>query len=154
MPARSGVLAIVLIAACGRQTAATSDTAFHSMDHRHGEMVGADPSALAHEFERTPDGGIIILERKAGDTTTVENIRAHLDGIAAAFRKGDFSTPAFVHGMKADGTDVMARKASAITYAVEERANGSTLRIRTADAEALQAVHAFIDFQVREHRTR
>ena len=132
---------------------ASPDSSFEAMDHRHGDLVGADPSALAHKFVSTPDGGDVILERKAGDPLTLQQIRTHLEGIARAFSTGDFTTPAFVHEKNAAGADVMARKAGAITYRVEDIANGSVLRIRTADAEALQAVHRFIQFQTHEHRT-
>ena len=130
---------------------AVSDSSFKAMDHRHGAVVGADPSALAHRFVSLPDGGDIVLDRKAGDTTTVKAIRTHLEGIAQAFSKGDFSTPAFVHEMSADGADVMAKKAGAITYTVVDSPEGAILRIRTTDAEALDAIHAFISFQTREH---
>lgn len=123
------------------------------MDHRHGKAVGADPSALTHQFAKTPDGGDVILENKAGGAMTAQQIRSHLEEIARAFSTGDFSTPMMVHESQADGADVMARKAAAITYTVEDKANGSVLHIRTRDPEALRAIHAFVEFQVREHRT-
>ena len=163
MRKRYPALIALLLAACTSSPAARSsdsavasspDSAYQAMDHRHGAVVGADPSALTHQFVRTPAGGDVILERKAGDTMTIRQIRAHLEEIARAFSTGDFSTPMLVHEKQADGADVMTRKASAITYTVEDIANGSVLRIRTSDGEALRAIYTFIDFQNREHRTK
>ncbi|MGK2962449.1 MAG: hypothetical protein ACSLFK_09930 [Gemmatimonadaceae bacterium] len=162
MPRIFPAYAALLLMACGPATNAAGDSASHAtaadssfsaMDHRHGDMIGVDPSSLAHTFVPTPDGGDIILERRSGDTIAVSLIRGHLEQIAAAFSTGDFSAPAMVHEKEADGADVMIRKAGVITYSVEERANGASLQIRTRDPEALDAIHNFIAFQTREHRT-
>ena len=166
MPGRIFAAAVVvLIAGCTSDSGAgasagdsaavsASDSAFRSMDHRHGEVVGVDPSSLSHRFVTTSDGGDVILERKAGDSvTTVKQIHAHLASIARAFTTGDFSTPALIHERQADGADVMARKAEVIIYFVQDTTNGSILRIRTTDREALEGIHRFIAFQTREHRT-
>lgn len=130
-----------------------SDTAFGAMDHRHGDVVGADPSALAHRFVRVPDGGDIILVRKADDNMSVDQIRTHLGTIASSFRRGDFAIPGFVHGKSVSGTDVMSRQSDAIRYSVDTLPDGGALRMRTDDADARRAIHAFIEFQIREHRT-
>jgi hypothetical protein len=162
MPRTISVCAALFLMACGPARdaardsaghAAAADSSFNAMDHRHGDMIGVDPSSLAHTFVPTPDGGEIILERRSGDTTAVSRIRAHLEQIAAAFSTGDFSAPAVIHEKEADGAAVMIRKAAVITYSVGERANGASLRIRTADRQAIDAIHNFIAFQIREHRT-
>ena len=154
--------ALVILAACTPSAkssdtdlaaASSADSAFKAMDHRHGDVVGADPSSLAHHFVSTASGGDVILDRKAGDTLTITQIRTHLDEIAKAFSTGDFSTPMMIHEKAADGADVMTRKASVIKYEVESTADGGTLHITTSDPEALAAIHRFIAFQVREHRT-
>ena len=152
---------LVILAACNPSanssnetaSATKADSSFKAMDHRHGDVVGADPSSLAHRFVSTASGGDVILDRKAGDTLTIAQIRTHLDEIAKAFSTGDFSTPMMIHEKAADGADVMTRKASVIKYEVESTAAGGTLHITTSDPEALAAIHRFIEFQVREHRT-
>ncbi len=149
----------MLVAACrdrpssSADTTATPDTAFQAMDHRHGDAVGADPAALSHEFVAVPAGGDVILVRKSDDDMTTGQIRAHLDSIASSFRRGDFAVPGFVHGKPVSGTDVMQAKRQSITYTVDSLPNGGALRIRSRDAEALKAIHSFIEFQVAEHRT-
>jgi len=140
-------------AARSAASAEHSDTAFDAMDHRHGDVVGADPSALAHRFVAVPGGGDVILARKADDSMAVDQIRAHLATIASSFRRGNFAIPGFVHGKSVSGTDVMSRKSDAISYGVDTLPGGGALRMRTDDADALRAIHAFIEFQTREHRT-
>ena len=135
-------------------TAATNDSAFQAMDHRHGDVVGADPSSLTHRFVSTQNGGDVVLDRKAGDTLTTAQIRTHLEEIAKAFASGDFSTPMMIHEKAADGADVMTKKSSAIRYEVEDTPTGGVLHIRSIDREALDAIHRFIAFQNREHRTQ
>jgi hypothetical protein len=46
----------------------------------------------------------------------------------------------------------MAEKHQAIRYEYRELPLGGEVRIMTGDAEALQAIHTFLEFQRREHR--
>jgi hypothetical protein len=159
------VVALVSIAGCDGSkrslavrapepvTAAAADSAFKAMDMRHGEVVGEDPMALAHQFQSQPDGGDIILERQIHDDMGIKQIRAHLLLIARSFARGDFSLPGFVHEKPVPGTSVMAQLSDRITYAVEDLPHGGVVHIRTTDAQALQAIHSFIAFQIAEHRT-
>jgi len=40
-----------------------------------------------------------------------------------------------------------------ISYRYSDIENGGRVRIRTSNAEALKAVHEFLRFQIREHKT-
>jgi hypothetical protein len=40
-----------------------------------------------------------------------------------------------------------------IAYTYEELPSGARVRITTGDAKALAAVHGFLDYQIKEHRT-
>jgi hypothetical protein len=59
----------------------------------------------------------------------------------------------FVHGEKPAGIDDMARLKSEIQYRFEETPQGGQVLIETHNPEALKAIHAFIGYQVHEHRT-
>jgi len=158
-------VATILIAACdaGKRSqgvgalepasAQQADSAFVAMDTRHGQAVGVDPMALAHQFESTPEGGDIILERGVHDEMGITQIRAHLLLIARSFARGDFAIPGFVHEKPVPGTSVMTQLANRIAYTVEDRPHGGVVHIRTTDPEALQAIRSFIAFQIAEHRT-
>jgi hypothetical protein len=115
--------------------------------------MGVDQYTSAHVFESLPDGGRIVLERQdGGDTAGVRVVRAHMREIAAAFAGGDFRAPGLVHAQTVPGTEVMAARRSALTYTAHDRPRGAEVRIRTSDAAAIAAVHAFLDFQRADHR--
>ena len=48
----------------------------------------------------------------------------------------------------------MKRLAAEIKYTYESAPRGGRVRIQTRNPEALSAVHEFLKFQIREHKTR
>ena len=132
--------------------APATDSSFAAMQARGATGMGVDQYTSTHTFEPRADGGRITLRRDVEDSTGVEQIRSHLRAIATSFAAGDFTTPAFVHAGTVPGTDVMAKKRARIRYSVAPIARGGELIITTADPAALDAIHAFLDFQRREHR--
>lgn len=123
------------------------------VDGRH-DTFGMDHGESHHNFRLYADGGAIEL--RVNDPQNAELIgviRTHLRDIAGQFAKADFSTPAFVHSYAPDGVDTMKRLGAKIGYRYEDTPGGGRIRVRTKDAEALAAVHAFMKFQVVEHRT-
>lgn len=157
------LIALTTLAACDASrrteaiptpvTAANADSVFAAMDHRHGDVVGVDPMALAHRFEALPDGGSIVLEREAHDDFGISQIRLHLLKISRSFKRGDFSLPGFIHAQAVPGSEMMAERSGKIDYVVEDLPHGGAIYIRTSDPEALRAVHSFIAFQIAEHKT-
>ena len=123
------------------------------VDARH-DTFGMGHDVTHHSFRLFADGGAIEL--RANDETDAETagmIQKHLQQIAAEFEKGEFATPAFVHGRTPAGIDGMKEHASAIRYRYEALPSGGRIRITTKDPAALAAVHEFLKFQVIEHRT-
>ena len=137
----------------GRATGGgATDTSFAALQARGAVGMGVDQYTSSHTFEPRADGGRITLRRDVEDSAGVEQIRAHLRTIAAAFTAGDFATPAFVHSGTVPGTDVMAAKRSLIRYSVAPIPRGAELVIQTSDSAAIDAVHRFLAFQRREHK--
>ena len=132
--------------------AAGQDTTFAGMQTRGRAAMGVDQYTSTHHFDALPDGGRIELQRDADDSAGVATIRAHIRAIAAAFKGGDFSTPAFVHMRMVPGTDVMVAKRARIRYEPRDLPRGAELRIRTTDPEAIAAIHRFMAFQQSDHR--
>jgi hypothetical protein len=130
-----------------------ADSAFAAMQRRGADAraMGVDQYTSVHQFDALPDGGRIELQRDVDDSAGVAQIRKHLREIAAAFKQGDFRTPAFVHDHQVPGTIVMAAKREAITYTVHDLPRGGEVRIVTHDSEALAAIHEFIAFQRHDH---
>jgi hypothetical protein len=115
--------------------------------------MGVDQYTSTHRFESLPDGGRITLIRQSDDPEGVAQIRAHMIRIQAAFRRGDFSLPGFVHDRTVPGTSVMTERQSKITYTTDTVPRGGSLRIHSTDSLAIDAVHQFLAFQRRDHRT-
>lgn len=135
----------------GAHDANKPDSAFAAMQMRGKMAMGVDQYTSTHNFDALPDGGRIELQRNVDDSAGVAQIRAHLQGIATAFKSGDFSTPAFVHMRQVPGTDVMAARHDAIRYTFRELPRGGELRIVTDDSAALKAIHEFLAFQRQDH---
>jgi hypothetical protein len=147
-------LSLLLAAGCGAKQAETDDERFAGVQERGRAAMGVDQYTSSHVFEALPDGGRIELQRDVPDSAGVATIRAHMEDIRAAFSQGDFRIPGFVHAMpNVPGTAVMAAKRDAIRYAVRPLPRGAELRLTTSDAEAVRAIHEFLEFQRMDHRS-
>lgn len=123
------------------------------VDGRH-DSFGMSHTKSTHSFRLFEDGGAIELRASdAADQMTVAAIRKHLQEITPQFSEGDFSTPQFVHGYAPDGVAQLTRLRGDIAYRYQPLEGGGRIRITATSAEALEAVHAFLRFQVVEHRT-
>jgi hypothetical protein len=123
--------------------------------HSRADMgMGFDQAKTIHHFILTKDGGYIdIAVRNASDSANREAIRKHLQHVAGMFKAGDFSVPMFIHDENPDGIQVMKRLAAAIDYRYTQTKTGARLTIVTNNREALQGIHAFLRYQIREHHT-
>ncbi len=153
-----GLVGLTFAAACKEPAprpgvAATSDTAFASMQDRGQQAMKVEQYGATHVFEDLPDGGRIVLDRDdASDRASRDSIRAHMREIATAFAAGRFDAPALVHAQEVPGTGVMRERRRYITYGAVDRPRGAEVRIVTRDKEAVVAIHQFLAFQRGEHR--
>jgi hypothetical protein len=118
-------------------------------------VMGFDQERTAHHFLLFTDGGAIdVRVNDAGDEANRTAIRSHLPHIASMFGSGNFDAPMLVHdSANVPGTKVMAARKASIRYRYVETADGGRVDILTSDREALDAVHAFLKFQIAEHKT-
>lgn len=132
-----------------------------AQDHQHDAMqkrgnagMGFDQEKTTHHFLLSKDGGAIqVTANSAADKDSIEHIRMHLQHIQNAFKSGDFNIPMFVHGQTPPGVPTMKRLKGQITYKYDEIDNGGRVVISSKNAQAVNAVHEFLQFQIREHRT-
>jgi hypothetical protein len=129
------------------------DSAFRAMQARGKGVMGVDQYTSVHRFDDLEDGGRIELQRDRDDSAGVAAIRAHLRAIARAFAAGEFDAPSTVHVETVPGTETMRARRAAIAYHVTVLPRGGALRIRSDDAIAVAAIHQFLAYQRREHRT-
>jgi hypothetical protein len=125
-----------------------------ALKERGAAAMGFDQDATTHHFRMAPDGGSIeVVVKRATDGTNLSAIRDHLKEIAAAFAEGDFSKPFATHGELPPGVKTMKQQRRALTYTYEDIADGGRVVIHASDAKAIEAVHEFLRYQIREHGT-
>jgi len=126
-----------------------------TMNDRGAMVMGFDQDKTAHHFLLFDDGGAIDISVKdPKDTKNRDAIRAHLPHIAMMFGGGDFNAPMLVHDTKdVPGIKTLVAHKDAITYRYRETPRGGRVEIVTTDREALDALHAFLKYQIAEHRT-
>lgn len=141
------LLFIAAVAAAARQQAPEKES--------HAEhAMGFSQTTTTHHFFLKKDGGIIQVEANAAeDTATQDHIRIHLQHIAKSFAAGNFDDPMKVHNEEPSGVPIMKKLKNKITYQYESTEKGARVVIRTADSEALGAIHEFLRYQIREHYT-
>ncbi len=125
------------------------------MVHSPDMVMGFDQDKTTHHFFLYDDGGVIDVSVKdPADAKNLAGIRAHLSMLPDRFNAGDFSQPFEVHPDKTvEGAAEMARLKDAIVYHYEQSERGGRVLIQTTDRDALAAVHAFLRFQITDHKT-
>ena len=116
--------------------------------------MGFDQEKTTHHFYLYSDGGAIdVAVNDAADKTNLDAIRGHLPHIAMMFSQGNFEAPMLVHDTNVPGTAEMGKLKDRITYRYADTPKGGRVNMITTDAEALKAVHAFLKFQITDHKT-
>ncbi len=138
----------------GAPPPASADQHAAGVDMRGDHAMGFSHENTRHHFEQLSDGGIIEVDANhESDVATRDQIREHLKHIAAMFSANDFEIPMFIHDTIPPGVPVMKQKRGEITYTYLATQRGAMVRIVTHDSEALKAVHEFLAFQIKDHRT-
>ena len=126
----------------------------NGMNERGDQAMGFSHMKATHHFRLLADGGAIEVEaNNTQDTETRASIRMHLSHIAQMFAGGNFDAPMFIHDQTPPGVTIMQRLKSEIKYEFEKTDRGGRVRITTGNAEALDALHSFLRFQIKEHET-
>lgn len=148
-----GALALAMPGAALQSQTTTGGA--HHLDARGRQVMGFDQQKTTHHFLLYEDGGAIDVSVKdAANTTDRDAIRSHLPHIAHLFAAGDFKAPMLVHDKKdVPGTKDLARLKDKITYTYVETPAGGRVNIVTTDKDAIAAVHAFLKFQIDDHKT-
>jgi hypothetical protein len=127
----------------------------HAGVNRRGDAVmGFSHEKTTHHFRLRATGGEIeVTSNDAADSESAAQIRKHLSHIAEMFASGNFSAPFIIHAQNPPGVETMTRLKERITYTAEAIPGGGRVRIATGEADALAAVHAFLRFQITDHKT-
>ena len=125
-----------------------------ALKKRGADAMGFDQEAATHHFRLTLTGGSIEVTVKNGaDDGNLTAVRAHLRTIAAEFARGRFDKPFETHGEVPPGVTAMQANTGSIAFRYEDLLDGGAVRIETTEAALVQAVHAFLRYQITEHHT-
>ena len=124
------------------------------VDSRGDVAMGFSHALTTHHFLLFSDGGAIVVEADdLTDQSSLTAIRQHMNRIAEMFARGDFNLPMFIHDTQPPGIDTMKQLRSQITYWPENTVHGGQVRIFAATPVSVKAVHDFLRFQIKDHRT-
>jgi hypothetical protein len=136
------------------QAPAQEEKHHHEVEERGDHVMGFSHDKATHHFRLYADGGAIeVGANDAKDTATRDAIQGHFTHIVKMFAAGDFTAPILIHSQNPPGSEVMKRMRGEIAYRLEKMAEGARIRISTKNAQALQAIHAFLRFQIADHQT-
>jgi hypothetical protein len=138
----------------GKHQPAAEDEHHKGVIERGDQAMGFSDAQTTHHFRIYADGGAIEVEAKdSKDEGSRDAIRGHLTHIVKMFEAGDFSIPMLIHAQDPPGAETMKRLREAIEYKPENTERGGRIRITTKNAEALEAIHSFLRFQISDHKT-
>lgn len=145
---------LLLAAAAFAQHDHSPATQHDAMNARGDKAMGFDQDKTTHHFRVLADGGAIeVTANDPKDRDSISQVRMHLGHIAQMFAAGDFSIPHEVHAATPPGAAAMKALRSDLKYTYEEIDRGGRVRIRSANPKAVAAVHDFLRYQIKEHRT-
>ena len=125
-----------------------------ALKKRGGDAMGFDQDSAEHHFILDATGGSIrVTVNKDADAKVLNEVRGHLQTIAEEFSRGDFGKPFQTHDEVPAGVAEMKSAARAISYRYEDVAGGGAVKITTTDVVALEAIHDFLRYQIKEHKT-
>lgn len=124
------------------------------VNKRGDHAMGFSHEKTTHHFRLSRDGGSIeVTANDPNDAASQEQIKTHLQHIAKLFKEGDFTKPQFIHGETPPGVATMKRLKSDISYTFEAIERGARVQIASANPEAVEAIHGFLRFQIKDHQT-
>ena len=121
---------------------------------RGEHVMGFSHEKTTHHFLLYANGGEInVSANDVGDKASIDQIRMHLGHIAKMFASGNFNAPMLIHDTTPPGVPTMSRLRDEIRYDFSETERGARIRLTTANPQAVDAIHAFLLFQIIDHET-
>jgi len=151
---RLSILASLILAAATFVIVYAQQPKHDQMNQRGDHVMGFDHTKTTHHFLLQESGGSIqVTANNSDDVESSGQIRMHLKHIATMFAEGNFNAPILIHDQTPPGVPVMQELKGEITYDFEEIDRGAAVRISTKNPKALKAIHDFLRFQIKEHKT-
>jgi hypothetical protein len=121
---------------------------------RGDHVMGFSHEKTTHHFLLYSNGGEInVSVNDPSDKASIDQIRMHLGHIAKMFAAGNFKAPMLIHDTNPPGVPTMIRLKESIKYDYFETERGAGIRLSTENAQVVDAIHAFLLFQISDHQT-
>ncbi len=131
---------------------ASQETRQEEVAQKGTEVMPFDLEETTHVFEKTETGGVqkVVADGPTG-AEQVALIREHLEEEAAAFRRGDLSDPAEIHGEDMPGLEGLEAGAEEVDIRYSDLPDGAKIVYETGDPALVAALHDWFDAQVSDH---
>ena len=112
-----------------------------------------DSERVIQSFNKTVHGGIQhVVAKSADDTQQISLVQDYLQRLTNEFRKGGFSETERLHGADTPGlAQLKTAKTDEIRYEYKALSNGAQIHYSSENPNYVQALHEWIDVQVRDH---
>lgn len=151
---KTALLACLLVSFFATAQAQEPDAGKHASNSADAhQLLPYSVERALEGFAKTANGGIMqIIAKSADDAQQIKPMQQYLRQTAEEYGKGDFSSTERFHGAHMPGLAQMkAAKAGAIKYQYKALNNGGQIVFSTEDPQLLNALHAWIDQQIKEH---
>lgn len=119
---------------------------------RGAEVMPFDLEETTHVFRTTETGGVQkVVANDPTDAEQVTLIREHLEEEATAFRRGDLSDPAEIHGEQMPGLEELEAGAGEMDIRYSDLPDGAKIEYQTSDPALIAALHDWFDAQSSDH---
>ena len=111
-----------------------------------------DLEQTTHLFQKTEDGGLQrVTANDPTNAVQVNLIQSHLRDELEKFQRGDFSSPAQIHGHDMPGLDALNKNHGQFDIRYAALADGAEIRYTTDKRELMAAIHRWFDAQLNDH---
>ena len=128
-----------------------AQTRQQTIRERSAHVMPFSMDATMHQFRQTPTGGVMTVIAHNGAATQVALVRTHLRKEAAAFARGDYADPAYIHGKNMPGLAALSAGSKRISVRYDTVADGASIAFRTTDTSLIAALHQWFAAQVSDH---
>ena len=130
---------------------ALAQTRQQTVRERSTHVMPFSMDATMHQFEPTKTGGLMVVTVHDGDARQVALVRAHLQKEAAAFARGDYADPAYIHGKGMPGLAALSAGAKRISVQYMQLGDGASITFQTVDPGLITALHRWFAAQLADH---
>jgi len=130
---------------------ALAQTRQQTVRERSTHVMPFSMDATMHQFEPTKTGGLMVVTVHDGDVRQVALVRAHLHKEAAAFARGDYADPAYIHGKNMPGLASLSAGSKHIMVRYSALADGAAIAFQTLNPALITALHRWFAAQVSDH---